>query len=184
MAVQGNGPFSIGDIWREIVYLNPFSLEGPPYAEDAPRSLSALSNPFPNYINVNNPADSRPDREVPHAMSEFRGYDQDAPAPISSIEVNLYRTISSPAEACANTPNYTAYYDGFNYDNWYEAFLYQNSDGTTLTGAVGGGYWFSDGTLVAFYNGNGSWEPAKPCTDFDGGGGGEEPPINPKVGTK
>lgn len=183
MAVPANGPFSIGDIWREAAYNNPYSLQGPPYAEDAPRSLAALSNPFPDYINVNNPASSRPDREPPHAMSEFRGYDQDAAAPISSIQIDLYRTIGGQEEACANLPNYTAYYDGFNYNNWYEAFLYENSDGTTLTGAVAGGYYFSDGTLVAFYNGNGEWEAAVPCSNFGGGDGGDPPPINPKGGT-
>ena len=174
MAVPANGPFSIGDIWREASYNNPYSLQGPPYAESAPRSLAALSNPFPDYINTNNPASNRPDRVAPHAMSEFRGYDQDAQPPYTVVSINLYRTIGGPEEACGGIPNYPVYYNGTQYNNWYQAVLYENSDFST---PVGGGYWFGDGgSIVAFYDGDGNWQPSQPCTDFGGGGGDPLPP--------
>lgn len=66
MALQITGPISIGDIYKERMKTTTVGTN---------ISLSTLSQDITNHL-VNSGAHTKPNKTIPHSMSEFRGYIQ------------------------------------------------------------------------------------------------------------
>lgn len=171
MAVPDTGSIEMLKVARErkgYGYTSSTSITGPIYMSDIQRltggNSSGSGESYPA-VNLNNPADQRPDGSNPLAMSEFRGYEQNL---TRTAFYYVYDSSSSSSACAAAIPDGPYYHtDGNNLypdalDGTYTA--YTTETGTTT---VASGYY---AIYDSFFNATGKYIYVGSSGSITGGG--------------